>query len=182
MSKKQKKKNTTFKRIIAPIFLCLIIQAGLVYAFIAVMPNVEPIEYADLEEITIVVEKAEYISKGFNDYTHFRVYADGVYYRFRSRAFGEDGPAKLKKKIQPGDVLTLFCEKENSYKLIIGAYSDTETYRSVGALNKSAKMAFIPCIFLCVLLESIFLFLSGLYFSSKFKIMFSKKAKKRKAR
>lgn len=172
-TKKNKAKKLESKKIILSILVCVLIQAGMLYAFFNFLPDKEIFNRNNLQEFTITVEDTQYIHRaGKQTADDFEVYAVGVCYRFRDRVFGEPGPNQLSKQIQIGDTITVLCVKDESkYEpwypcdwIIYDAYSDTEVYRDIDKLSKdqNAMRTFLLIAF--PLFELVFLFLVSGYF------------------
>lgn len=177
MSSKSKKNNKVkklkAKQIILSVLICVLIQAAMVYAFFAFLPEKDSIDRNDLQEFTITVENVEVVGGHKRSASKVLVFADGTYYCFRDRVFGEPGPKDLMKQIQPGDTLTAFCVEDGSEYLfgkytadwkIYDAYSDTEVYRDIDKLNKDQEGMRPFLIIVFSVFEMGFLFFAGGYF------------------
>lgn len=177
MASKSKKKNRGKKlkarKIILSVLVCVLIQAGMLFAFFTFLPEKEPVGSGDLQEFTIIVEGVEVVYGSKHTSSKILVFSDGVCYRFRDRVFGEPGPKDLVKQIQPGDALTILCVEDGTkYQFgkytadwrIYDAYSDTEVYRDVDKFNKEqgTMRPFLLVVF--PIFELGFLFLAGGYF------------------
>ncbi len=170
--KKNKVKKLKAKQIILSVLICVLIQAAMVYAFFAFLPEKDSIDRNNLQKFTITVENVEVIGGQKRTASKVLIFADGTCYRFRDRVFGEPGPKDLVKQIQLGDTLTVFCTEDGSNYLfgqytsdwcIYDAYSNTEVYRDIEKLNKDQERMRPFLIIVFSVFEMGFLFLVAGY-------------------
>ena len=177
MSSKSKKKNKAkklrVKKIILSILVCILIQAGIVYAFFTFLPEKHPMRRRDLQEFTITVEDTQYIHRaGKQIADDFEVYSNGFCYRFRGCVFDEPGANQLSKQIHIGDTITVLClEDESQYEpwypcdwIVYDAYSETEIYRDLDKLNKDQQVMRPFLIVVSSVIEVVFSILVAGYF------------------
>lgn len=180
---KNKAKKLNVKKILISILACILIQATMAFAFFTFLPDEEPIDRNNLLKFTITVEDTGLIHGGNRSESQFVVYSSGICYRFRDRVFGELNYRQLISEIQIGDVITVLCvEDESGYKSdwhIYEAYSNTQIYRDIDALNKDQKGIRLFLIIISVVFELVFLFLVFGYFYLFFGFTVNRRRSKR---
>ncbi len=182
--KKHKNRRKQVKKIIISICVCVLIQLVIGFYLSILLPNEKALTSNDLLQVTIIVEDTEYIPRTRMLSPSFYVYSAGVRYCFNDKRLGEDSQYELSKKITAGDQITMLCLQDDSLSdsdfYVVGAYSDSETYRSVDNFNKDQQSLrpFVLVVFAFV--ELSFLSLVVGYFYLSFGPSFRKGRKQQK--
>ena len=177
------------KKVFTSIAVTILIQILIIYGFLCFWEDRHPVDIKDTEQITITVEKV-YIEEGIeikpgHGTDNLIVVSDLQKFRFQGN-FPREGYSirKLKEIISKGDTLTLvFIRNENrptGPHTVVAAKTESETIRTLEALNRSQKLVAPLTIIVFFPLESVFLvyvYLCFLGWSERFKSIKKKRRK-----
>ena len=145
----------------------------IVLLFVCMLSQSHPVETQDIKQVDIIVDDVYYYR--FISESRVRISCDSIQYTFNSPSTAEEYSCyELHKTISVGDRMTLHYYENNSLfgdrNIVVGAHSETETYRSIEAYSKGKEGVIVVVFVIFILIELVFIAIAILYACLKHKI------------
>ena len=163
------RKNKRFfqkRKPIRPLLVLVIVQGMIVLLFVSMLNQAYPVDSRDRKRVDIIVDDIYYYRCFSED--RVRISFDSTQYTFNSPATVEEYSCyELYKNISVGDRMTLHYYENKSLfgdrNIVVGAHTETETYRSIEAYNKGKEGLAVVVFIIFLLIELVFCAIAILY-------------------